>query len=36
MDEKTLRKKMALFKTDYEKGRGLATPRVNYFLLVHL
>jgi hypothetical protein len=43
IDEKRLRKKGALIKTDYEKGRlqltpaghlQLATPRANYFLLV--
>jgi hypothetical protein len=43
MDEKRLRKKVALIMTDYEKGRlqptpaghaQLATPRANYFLLV--
>jgi hypothetical protein len=43
IDEKRLKKKVALIKTDYEKGRlqptpashpQLAPPRVNYFLLV--
>jgi hypothetical protein len=44
IDGKRLIKKMALIKTDYEKGRlqptpaghpQLATPRANYFLLVY-
>jgi hypothetical protein len=43
IDEKRLRKKVALIKTDYEEGRlqptpaghpQLATPRANHFLLV--
>jgi hypothetical protein len=43
MDEKRLRKKLALIRTDYEKGRlqptpagqpKLATPRANHFQLV--
>jgi hypothetical protein len=45
MDEKRLRKKVALIIADYEKGRlqatpadhaQLATPRANYFLLILL
>jgi hypothetical protein len=45
MDEKRLRKKVALIMTDYEEGRlqptpaghaQLAAPRANYFLLVSL
>jgi hypothetical protein len=45
INRKKLRKKVTLFKTDYEKGRlqptpaghpQLATPRANYFLLVYL
>jgi hypothetical protein len=45
MDEKRLRKKVALIMTDYEEGRlqptpaghaQLANPSVNYFLLVWL